>query len=71
MSNFPEIMVVRYYEGWIIEVTYSDDWNEENKNRIYRRLEIQQEEDKHLETYEIFFKWENVQSEEERGKLEI
>ena len=71
MANFPEIMIVRYYEGWIIDVSYSDDGSEKNRNKIYRRLEKQQEEDKHLETSEVFFKWENLQSEEDREKGEV
>ena len=71
MANFPEIMIYRYYEDWTIEVTYSDDGSEKNKDTIYRRLEKQQEEDKHLETSEIFLKWENLQSEEDREKWEI
>ena len=68
MPNFPEIMIFRYYELDWMEITYSNDWSKENRNKIYRRLEKQQEEDKHLETSEVFFKWENIQSEEEREK---
>jgi len=71
MPNFPEIMIVRYYESWIIDVSYSDDWSEKNKNLIGERLEKEQEENKHLETYEIFYKWENICSEEERETGEI
>ena len=71
MPNFPKIMIVRYYELDWMEITYSNDWSKENKNKIYRRLEKQQEKDKHLETYELFLKWENIQSEEEREKNEI
>jgi len=71
MLNFPEIMIVRYYESWIIDVTYSDDWSEKNRDLIERRLEKQQENDKHLETYWISFKWEGFVSEEEREENEI
>ena len=75
MSNFPEIMIVRYYESWIIEVTYSDDWSGKNRSLIENRLQKQQEEDKHLETYQIYFKWEDIwnyiRNEEEREEWEI
>ncbi|MDQ7008698.1 MAG: hypothetical protein Q9M94_00200 [Candidatus Gracilibacteria bacterium] len=64
--SFPEIMIVRYYESGIIDITYSDNGSKENKNLIEERLERQQEEDKHLETYGIFYKGENICSEEER-----
>lgn len=70
--RFSEIMIVRYYESWIIDVTYSDNWSEENKNLIEKNLEKELKEDKHLETYKIFFHWEDIwsliRSEEERGK---
>ena len=66
MLDFPEIMIVRYYESWIIDISYSDNWSEKNKSLIENRLEKEQEENKHLETYEIFYKWENIKREEER-----
>jgi hypothetical protein len=64
MYNFPEVMIVRYYEGWIIDVSYSDDWSDRNKDLIEEKLQKEQEENKHLETYKIFYRWEGVKSEE-------
>lgn len=66
--KFPEIMIVRYYKSLIINVTYSDNWNEKNKNLIEKRLEKELEEDKHLEIYQIYFQWQDISSEEEREK---
>ncbi len=72
MPNFPEIMIVRYYESWIIDVSYSDDWSEENRKIIDDRLEKELDEDKYLETYKIYYNWKenwnNIKSEEEREK---
>ncbi len=71
MLNFPKIMIVRYYELDWMEITYSNDWSEKNRRIIENRLDKEQEEDKHLESFEVFFKWENINSEEERRKWEI
>lgn len=56
MSNFPEIMIIRYYELDWIEVTYSDDWSEENIDRIYIKLDIEMKENKILESSKIIIK---------------
>lgn len=72
MSNFPEIMIIRYYELDWIEVTYSDNWSKENMNLISDRLQKELEEDKYLETYQIFHNGEDIRKEEEeREKWEI
>ena len=72
MPKFPDIMIIRYYELDWIEITYSNDWSKKNIDLIFSRLEKEQEENKHLETYQINFKWKNIGkniiTEEEREK---
>ena len=66
MTKFPEIMIVRYYELDWMEITYSDDWSEENKNKIWKRLRKESNIKNWLEYYEVIYKWEKISREEER-----
>jgi hypothetical protein len=71
MTKFPKILIVRYYETWDMNLTYSDNWDENYLSSIYKRLDEELEENKHLETYHIFCNWEGIWSEEKREREEI
>ncbi len=58
---FPPLLIVRYYESGIIDLAYSDEL--EDKEKIWDSLDLEMEEDKHLETYKIFENWEGISKE--------
>jgi hypothetical protein len=66
MHKFPKRLIIRYYELAWIDVTYSDNWNKDYKNKIWEKLQNELEENKHLESFEIFYNGENIMREEER-----
>ncbi len=39
MADFPEIIIIRYYEIGEMEATYSNDWSDENKELMWDRLD--------------------------------
>ena len=66
MINFSEIMIIRYYELDWIEVTYSDDISKENIDMIYKKLDKEMKENKHLESSKIIIKGKDFEKEENR-----
>lgn len=68
MINFPELLIIRYYEDWILEYTHSEDWSQENIDKLFLRLDKEMDWDNNLEAYDIIVRWEWVRSEEKRQK---
>lgn len=58
MFNYPEVMIIRYYEWNWIDITYSNDWSEENLNNLYKKLDNETKVKNWLEFYEVIIKWE-------------
>ncbi|MDD2487644.1 MAG: hypothetical protein PHS92_04725 [Candidatus Gracilibacteria bacterium] len=66
MKIFPKILVVRYYELDGIEVTFSNIGTERYLNYIYSKLENEFNNNKHLESYEIYYDGEKIGKEKNK-----
>lgn len=55
-SNFPKVLIIRIYEDDWIEITFTNDNNEENIKSIYRKLD-KESKSKHFNKYVVCENW--------------
>jgi len=60
MKNLPKVLIVRYYELTWIDVTYSNNSSSKYLYSLNQKLSDELIHNKHLESFEIFYNWENI-----------